>query len=135
MQPTQKTYNHIDIHAIPFIIQKQYFTHHKEELHTFMCRKPDHAIQAELRELKQRLKPFAVAGQKYLKTEQAAKYLDVSVSFLQKNRGTLFKEGTHFFIPANDTRLIRWDREALEYWIEGKERSDEDKTLISKLLD
>ena len=130
---TQELFN--DIASIPFVLQQQFVEHHTIELKSLIQTVPNHKIKEELREIKRLLKPFTNVGQKYLKTEQAAKYIGVSVSFLQKNRDVYFQNGVHYFIPHNDVRLVRWDKEALEQWIKGEVLSDEDKSLISKLLD
>ncbi len=124
-----------DIAEIPFILHKQYISHHTVELSSLLQATSSYRVREEIREIKKLLKPFIDSNQKYLKTDQAAKFIGVSVSFLQKNRDIYFQKGIHYFIPHNDARLVRWDKEALEQWIEGEVYSDEDKTLISKLLD
>lgn len=72
--------------------------------------------------------------QKYFKTSNAAIYLDVSISFLQKNMGSIFLEGTHYFTANNDARLIRWDIEALDAWMRGSVTTDPDATLVNNLM-
>ena len=124
-----------DITSIPFILHKKFLKNHSAELTSFMQSLPSNKIHKELTELKNHLKAISDNGQKYLKTQQAAALISVSVSFLQKNMGRIFQERIHYFYPSNDARLLRWDREELEKWVQGEVRNNEDKALITKLLD
>jgi hypothetical protein len=65
-----------------------------------------------------------------MKTKEMAYNLSVSISFLEKNMGALFKEGTHY-TKASDARLIRWNVNHMHNWLNG----DGDDELLSKLLD
>ena len=73
---------------------------------------------------------------RYLKTLEAAEYLSVSKSFLEKNMGPLFKQGSHYY-QHNDARLTRWDMHALDGWIQGLEiakLSSENSEILQQLL-
>jgi len=73
---------------------------------------------------------------RYLKTIEAATYLSVSKSFLEKNMGHLFKKGSHYF-QHNDARLTRWDADALDGWIQGvviAKMSSENSEILQQLL-
>ena len=70
---------------------------------------------------------------RYFKTAAAAEYLDVDVSFLKKQIGTIFHQGVHFYRPS-DARLLRWDMEALDAWIQGDSQIDIADTENSKIL-
>ena len=124
-----------DIASIPFVLHKTFIRNHRTELATLMQQLPSSAIQKELTEIKYQLKATSGNGQKYLKTKQAATLISVSTSFLQKIMQSTFQEGKHYFYPSNDVRLVRWDREELEKWVQGEARNNEDKALIAKLLD
>jgi hypothetical protein len=54
--------------------------------------------------------------QRYVKTANAAEYINVDESFLNKRKGKIFKLGKHFFKPIGQS-IVRWDIEALEQWI------------------
>lgn len=69
----------------------------------------------------------------YLKTKEAAKYLSVDESFLKKNMDSIFKEGLHFFRPAN-ARIVRWRIDALDSWMQGESQSLENELVLEKLL-
>jgi hypothetical protein len=71
----------------------------------------------------------------YAKTNTAAHYLDVSVSFLKKNMNTRFREGVHFF-KLDDCRLVLWKLAALDLWVEGSVTalSPENNYILSQLL-
>jgi len=124
-----------DIANIPFVLHKTFIKNHHAELSTLIERTPCNKIQKELNKIKQHLKVLTGSGQKYLKTQQAAALINVSTSFLQKNMQGTFQERKHYFYPSNDVRLLRWDREELEKWIQGEAQDNEDKALIAKLLD
>ncbi len=124
-----------DIASIPFVLHKTFIRNYSTELTTLMQQLPSCKIQKELTEIKYQLKATSGNGQKYLKTKQAATFIGVSTSFLQKNMRGTFREGKHYFYPSNDARLLRWDREELEKWVQGEARNNEDKALIAKLLD
>jgi hypothetical protein len=66
----------------------------------------------------------------FMKTKDMAQNLRVSESFLEKNMGILFYEGTHYF-KNGDARLLRWDVRKMHEWMKG-ERNDD--ALINKLL-
>jgi len=73
---------------------------------------------------------------RYLKTKDAAEYISVSKSFLEKNMGLIFKEGVHYYQPS-DARLLRWDIYALDQWIQGVatvELSSENSRVLQQLL-
>ena len=129
------TEHYYDLSSIPFVLHKEFVNNHSVELSDWMYRSFSNATQKELREINHHLKAISGNAQKYLKIQQAAALISVSVSFLQKNMGGVFQEGKHYFYPGNDIRLLRWDKEALEKWVQGESRNDEDKALIAKLLD
>ncbi len=124
-----------DIVSIPFVLHKKFIRNYSAELTTLIQQSPSYKIQKELTEIKHQLKVTSGNGQKYLKTKQAATLIGVSTSFLQKNMQGIFREGKHYYYPGNDARLLRWDREKLEKWVQGEARNNEDKALIAKLLD
>jgi len=70
----------------------------------------------------------------FMKASDMAQNLSVSKSFLEKNRGEIFVEGTHYTRVA-DARLVRWDVEQMHKWLKGEDRDETDKQLLSKLLD
>jgi len=69
-----------------------------------------------------------------MKVNNMAQNLSVSKSFLEKNMGEIFVEGTHY-TRAVDARLVRWDVEQMHKWLKGEDRDETDKQLLSKLLD
>ena len=69
----------------------------------------------------------------YMRITDMALNLSVSKSFLEKNMGEIFIEGTHY-IRIVDARLVRWDVEQMHKWVKG-DRDETDKQLLSKLLD
>lgn len=70
----------------------------------------------------------------FMKVTEMAQNLSVSKSFLEKNMGKIFVEGTHY-TRAADARLVRWSVEKMHQWLKGEERDETDKQLLSKLLD
>lgn len=70
----------------------------------------------------------------FMKVNDMAQNLSVSKSFLEKNMGEIFAEGTHY-IRATDARLVRWNVEQMHKWVKGEERDEKDKQLLSKFLD
>ena len=68
--------------------------------------------------------------QEYAKTAHAAAYIDVDASFLTQRAGNVFKEGTHYFKPA-DSKILRWNLNALEEWM----RRPSDKESYDAILD
>lgn len=70
----------------------------------------------------------------FMKVTEMAQKLSVSKSFLEKNMGEIFVEGTHY-TRAIDARLVRWDVEQMHKWVKGEDRDETDKQLLSKLLD
>lgn len=72
----------------------------------------------------------------YLKTTEAAEYMSVDVSFLKKNMGVIFKEKVHFYHPK-DARIVRWNIDALDSWIQGEEDAElskENANVLRQLL-
>ena len=70
----------------------------------------------------------------FMKVNDMAQNLSVSKSFLEKNMGEIFVEGTHY-TRAVDARLVRWNVEQMHKWLKGEDRDETDKQLLSKLLD
>ncbi len=70
----------------------------------------------------------------FMKVNDMAQNLSVSKSFLEKNMGEIFVEGTHY-TRAVDARLVRWDVEQMHKWVKGEDRDETDNQLLSKLLD
>lgn len=70
----------------------------------------------------------------FMKVNDMAQNLSVSKSFLEKNMGEIFVEGTHY-TRAVDVRLVRWNVEQMHKWIKGEGRDETDNQLLSKLLD
>lgn len=70
----------------------------------------------------------------FMKVHDMAQNLSVSKSFLEKNMGEIFVEGTHY-TRAVDARLVRWNVEQMHKWLKGEDRDETDKQLLSKLLD
>lgn len=70
----------------------------------------------------------------FMKVNDMAQNLSVSKSFLEKNMGEIFVEGTHY-TRAVDARLVRWNVEQMHKWLKGEDRDEKDKQLLSKLLD
>ena len=73
---------------------------------------------------------------RYLKTLEAAEYMSVSKSFLEKNMDVIFKQSTHYYIH-DDARLTRWDIYALDGWMQGVETakpSFENSEILQQLL-
>ena len=63
-------------------------------------------------------------------------YFSVSKSFLLDNMGKIFKEGVHYYQPA-DVRLLRWDLYALDEWMQGDttvELSSENSRVLQQLF-
>jgi len=73
-------------------------------------------IMNKITELKRQMKRPIINIERYVKTEEAAAYLNVDPSFLTKRRGTAFKLGKHFFKPPGES-IVRWDLTALDEWI------------------
>jgi len=69
----------------------------------------------------------------FLKTSAMAQNLSVSKSFLEKNMGDIFEEGTHY-TRTTDARMVRWDIEEMHKWMRGEKRDETDTKLLSKLL-
>ena len=69
-------------------------------------------------------------GVDFMKTKDMAQNLRVSQSFLEKNMGTLFHEGVHFF-SKGDARLLRWDVKQMHIWMR---RGEDDAALLNKFL-
>lgn len=57
-----------------------------------------------------------------------AAYIGYSKSFLEKNRGSLFFEGTHYF---KNSRGTRWKVSEMVAWVEGKEISNKAKDIVA----
>ena len=70
----------------------------------------------------------------FMKVNDMAQNLSVSKSFLEKNMGEIFVEGTHY-TRAVDARLVRWNVEQMHKWVKGEDRDETNKQLLSKLLD
>ena len=83
--------------------------------------------------LDKRIKERSV-GVDFMKTKDMAQNLRVSQSFLEKNMGILFDEGTHYF-RNNDARMLRWDVQQMHKWIKGGQSNDTDNDILNKLLD
>ena len=72
----------------------------------------------------------------YLKTEEAAEYLSVHISFLKKNMSGIFKEGVHYH-RASNARVLRWEIDALDRWMKGPNQVsfiEENTLILQKLL-
>jgi hypothetical protein len=73
---------------------------------------------------------------KYIKVTEAAEYLSVDKSFLKKNMGVIFIEKLHFYKPK-DSRIVRWNIDALDSWIQGEEDAQlakENANVLQQLL-
>ena len=64
---------------------------------------------------------------------EAAEYISVDESFLRKRKGITFIKGVHFFKPK-DAKIVRWNLDALDLWIMGKEVSKEVDDVLSNIL-
>ena len=71
---------------------------------------------------------------KYLPVGQMAKYLGVSVDFLNNNRGKLFIEGKHYFYPPGFNKYM-WDVAAMENWIRGYDNEIGEFGNIDEIVD
>lgn len=73
--------------------------------------------------------------QRYVRTNTAAHYLDVSKDFLKQHMGNLFFEGIHYYKP-HDCRLVLWKLDALDGWVEGilAPLSPENNLILSQLI-
>jgi len=70
------------------------------------------------------IKPFA------LPTSKMAAYLGVSKDFLQKNKGSIFQQGTHYNRPIGSNRDM-WIVSKMEEWTLGQQISND----AAKVLD
>lgn len=105
-----------DITAIAYRLHKNYIMNHATELKTIMQSASKQEIMDKITELKRQLKRPILNIAHYVKTEEAAAYLNVDPSFLTKRRGKAFKLGKHFFKPSGES-IVRWDLTALDEWI------------------
>ena len=64
---------------------------------------------------------------RFLSTGKMAKHIGVNDKFLKENKGVLFKENIHFFVPDGRSHPL-WDVEKMVEWVMGKD-SDVDEIL------
>lgn len=105
-----------NIAGIGYRLQKSYIENHAVELNTMIQSASKQEIMDKITELKRQLKRPIINIERYVKTEEAAAYLNVDPSFLTKRRGKAFKIGKHFFKPSGES-IVRWDLTALDEWI------------------
>ena len=80
---------------------------------------------------RQQKKPVVLS--RYVRTLDAANFIGVDPSFLDKRKGTVFRQGKHFFKPHGKS-IVRWDIEALQEWItEGSKEGHVDDELAALL--
>ena len=105
-----------NIAAIPYVLNKHHLENHATELNLHIQSVTKKEIIDEVKEIKRHLKRPIINIERYVKTEEAAAYLNVDASFLTKRRGKVFKLGKHFFKPSGES-IVRWDLTALDEWI------------------
>ena len=84
---------------------------------------------SELIKMNKKLNKKVVIDPRYVKTKDAASYLDVDPSFLTKAQNEVFEEGIHYFRPEGSS-ILRWDLAMLEKWLRtAKDKEDHDAIL------
>lgn len=68
----------------------------------------------------------------YLRPNQVENEIGISAKMLRELKDTVFKKGTHYFIPAGLTHPL-WNRDALLSWINGNDY-DEISSLVNDIL-
>ncbi len=123
-----------DIMAIPYILQKTYRDNHVAEINQQIQSVSKKEIIDEVKEIKRHLKRPVVVIQKYAKTKNAAAYIDVDPSFLDKKRREgVFELGIHYYKPKG-SNLVLWDMSALEKWIMTEEVADDNNQIIDNMF-
>jgi len=70
---------------------------------------------------------------KFVKTEIAAYYFDISIELLKKmKKNNTFKLNTHYVQPTQ--QLLRWNLKELEKWFYRDSIDTVDKLLIENIL-
>jgi len=71
--------------------------------------------------------------QLYASTGNISKILDVSVDFLNSNKGKIFKIGEHYYIPKGKKYAL-WNIMAMVIWVEsGTTENSEADTILNSI--
>lgn len=68
----------------------------------------------------------------YLRPNQVESQIGISAKTLRDLKDSVFKKGTHYFIPKGLHHPL-WDRDALLSWINGND-NDEISSLVNDIL-